>query len=1073
MSTPLELLFLDAGRSSDLDALVAELRRASFDPAWRVLPPGLESEALISALTDRERQPGIILAIGPAADTSAFGAALAVVARLALEIPMIVVSPPDEAATRTILSQGAADWVAADQIYRLGPAVAGALARCELRLVEKRYRTIFMNAADAILVADPDGWYLDANPAAEILLGYARDEILYRRMGDFAVGGRKWADERIVTIRRDGRSSAEHEIRRKDGSIVPVETHSTLIDRPDGPLYIGAWRDISSRRLAVAELARERELLQDLMDSLPDLIYFKDTRSRWTRINRAMAELIGVSDPADAVGLTDADFFPPSVVAASMANDREIMASGQPLINRLARIGDRGEHGRWVLTTKAPIRDERGHITGLVGNSRDVSDRVASTAALQDAEARYQALVEQLPAVTYVTAIRSNARTTYISPQITPLLGYTPEEWRERPLLWLELLHPDDRDRVVAANDHSNAVLGPFSVEYRLIARDGRIVWVRDEALVIFDGEGAPSHWQGVMLDITGQKTAEADLRRSQTLFQAFMDNSPAVAFMKDEAGRYVYLSGPMERLYDITLNGDGDQTDTDFFPPETAQQNRVNDARVLSSGEPIEFVETVATPDGVSREWLSLKFPITDPAGVRFVGGVAIDISERARLESELRRLAVTDPLTGLPNRALFVDRLDRALVRVQRRRDTVAVLFLDLDQFKHVNDSRGHAAGDRLLAEAASRLAARIRPEDTLARFGGDEFAILVDGDATPPNVLAVAAEIIAALREPFSMEGGEAFVGGSIGIAFATARHEDAGELLREADIALYHAKAEGRNRAVVFHPAMNERAVRRLEEESALRRAVERSELELRFQPVVDLVGGLPRGFEALVRWRHPERGVLAPADFLALAEETGLIVQVGEWVLGAACRALQTWPLNAAGEAPFVAVNVSARQVRDAGMGRSLMRILEDTCIPPERLTLEVTEHALIEDAAATRDFLASLHGLGVRLALDDFGTGYSSFGQLHTLRIDELKIDRSFITNLATDRHSVAIVRALAELARELDLVVTAEGIETTDQRDRALALGCHRGQGYLFGEPLPPADVIGFLTGGGMPDSD
>jgi len=1066
VSTLVDVLFLDAGRLTDLDPFVAELRRAGFDLDWRVLNAGPEPEPVMSALTDRERPPGVILAIGPAADMPAFRDALTMVASLAREIPMIVVSPPDEVAIRTILSQGAADWVAADRIYRLGPAVTGALARYELRRVEKRYRTIFANAADAILVADPDGRYLDANPAAEALLGYSRDEILARRMGDFAVGGREWVDERIAGIRHDGRYSAEHEIRRKDGSIVPVETHSTLIDLPEGQLYIGAWRDISARRKAVAELARERELLQNLMDSLPDLIYFKDTSSRWTRINRAMADLIGVSDPADAVGLTDADFFPPSVAGPSMTNDRDVMASGQPLINRLARIGDRGEHGRWVLTTKAPIRNEHGHITGLVGNSRDISDRVASTAELREAKALYQALVEQLPAVTYVTAIRSNARTTYISPQITSLVGYTPEEWGEQPRMWLDLLHPDDRDRVVAANEHSNTVLGPFSVEYRLIARDGRIVWVWDEALVIFDAEGAPSHWQGVMLDITAQKSAEADLQRSQTLFQAFMDNSPAVAFMKDESGRYVYLSGPMERMYEISLSANRDQTDADFFSPETARQNRINDARVLSSGESIEFVETVATPDGVTREWLSLKFPVTDPTGGRFVGGVAIDISERARLESELRRLAVTDPLTSLPNRSLFVERLERALVRVQRRRDTVAVLFLDLDQFKNVNDSLGHGAGDRLLADAGKRLAARIRPEDTLARFGGDEFAILVDGDATPPNVLAVAEEVIAALREPFVMEGGEAFVGGSIGIAFATARHVDAGELLREADIALYQAKAEGRNRAVVFHPAMNERAVRRLEEESALRRAVERSELELRFQPVVDLVSGLPRGFEALVRWRHPERGVLAPADFLALAEETGLIVPVGEWVLEAACRALHTWPVNAVGEAPFVAVNVSARQVRDAGVGRSLVRILEETCVPPARLTLEVTEHALIEDATATRDFLASLHGLGVRLALDDFGAGYSSFGQLHNLRIDELKIDRSFITNLTTDRHSVAIVRALAELARELDLVVTAEGIETTDQRDRALALGCHRGQGYLFGEPLPPEDVMAFLVG-------
>ena len=445
--------------------------------------------------------------------------------------------------------------------------------------------------------------------------------------------------------------------------------------------------------------------------------------------------------------------------------------------------------------------------------------------------------------------------------------------------------------------------------------------------------------------------------------------------------------------------------------------------------------------------------------------------MTERARLESELRRLAVTDPLTGLPNRALFVDRLDRALVRTRLEQEDIAVLFLDLDQFKHVNDSLGHAAGDRLLAQAAERLAGCLREQDTMARFGGDEFAFLIDGGAVPDYVMTVAGQIIGALRSPFVVDGGEAFVGGSIGIAYAAVGHATSGDLLREADTALYQAKAEGRNRAAVFHPTMNDRAVFRLEQESALRHAVERSELELRFQPVVDLSTGLPQGFEALVRWRHPERGLLAPAEFLALAEETGLIVPVGEWVLEAAFRAAREWPPDSSGAVPFVAVNVSARQVRDTGFGESLVRILRETGIPAERVTLEVTEHALIEDAAATREFLQTVDRLGVRLALDDFGTGYSSFGQLHSLRIDELKIDRSFITGLATDRHSVAIVRALAELAKELDLTVTAEGIETVDQRNRARQLGCGRGQGYLFGAPLPPEEVADYIAGAQVTD--
>ena len=949
MSRPLRLLLVTTADAPDAAPLLEELCQAGFDPEWHTLAWPTETCDLAAAISRFGGCLDLALLSGQTPIGPTVAGCVALLADHSPGLPLLVISPADEDDVRAALTSGAVDWVSADRLYRLGPAISSVLA---------------------------------------------------------------------------GRA---------------------------------------------ARAGEPGDLLQAVIDSVPDLIYVKDLDARWTRINRALADQLGLADPADAIGHSDPDYFPPAVVSASLADDLSVMATGVPVVDRVSRIGDMGEWGHWVRTTKAPLRDADGQIIGLVGHSRRIASDGADMAALLAAEERYRVLVEQLPAVTYVTAVDSDARTLYISPQVEPLLGFTPEEWLSRPGMWTELLHPADREYALEANRISNANLTPLSLEYRLLARDGRTVWVRDEAQVVFSGVGAPVRWQGVMFDITDRKTAEDELRQSQSLFRTFMDNSPTVAFMKDAEGRYVYVSAPMERLYGISLNGAGDQTDADIFPAEAAEQNRANDRRVLAAGQPIEFVETVASPDGITRQWLSLKFPVTDPDGRRFVGGVAIDMTERTRLESELRRLAVTDPLTGLPNRALFVDRLDRALVRTRLEWEDVAVLFLDLDQFKHVNDSLGHAAGDRLLAQAADRLAGCLREQDTLARFGGDEFAFLIDGGAGQDFVLAVADQIIGALRTPFVVDGGEAFVGGSIGIAYAAPGHATSGDLLREADIALYQAKAEGRNRAVVFHPVMNERAVFRLEQESALRHAVERSELELRFQPVVELSTGLPQGFEALVRWRHPERGLLAPAEFLALAEETGLIVPVGEWVLEAAFRAARDWPAapgDTSGAVPFVAVNVSARQVRDTGFGDSLVRILRETDFPAERVTLEVTEHALIEDAAATREFLQAVDRLGVRLVLDDFGTGYSSFGQLHSLRIDELKIDRSFITGLATDRHSVAIVRALAELAKELDLTVTAEGIETIDQRNRARQLGCGRGQGYLFGAPLPPEEVADYITG-------
>ena len=775
VSRPLRLLLITGANAPDAAPLLEELCWAGFDPEWRTLAWPVDACDFAAAIS-RFREPlDLVLLSGRTPIGPAVIGCVALLAEQSLGLPLLVISPADEDDVRVALNAGAVDWVAADRLYRIGPAI-----------------------------------------------------------------------------------------------------HSVL----------------SGRSTAAGEPA---DLLQAVIDSVPDQIFLKDRDARWIRINRAMADQLGLADPADALGQGDQGFFPPAVVAASLADDLSVMATGVPVVDRVSRIGESGNIGQWVRTTKNPLRDPDGRIVGLIGYSRKIASDGADMAALLAAEERYRVLVEQLPAVTYVTAVASNARTLYISPQIERMLGFTPDEWISRPDMWSDLLHPADREHALEANRISNENLSPLSLEYRLLARDGRTVWVRDEAQVVFSGVGAPVRWQGVMVDITDRKTAEDDLRQSQSLFRTFMDNSPTVAFMKDADGRYVYASAPMERMYGISLNGQANLTDDDLFPPETAAQNRANDRRVLAAGQPIEFVETVASPDGITRQWLSLKFPVTDPDGRTFVGGVAIDMTERARLESELRRLAVTDPLTGLPNRALFVDRLDRALVWTRLEQEDIAVLFLDLDQFKHVNDSLGHAAGDRLLAQAAERLAGCLREQDTMARFGGDEFAFLIDGGAVPDYVMTVAGQIIGALRSPFVVDGGEAFVGGSIGIAFAAVGHATSGDLLREADTALYQAKAEGRNRAAVFHPAMNDRAVFRLEQESALRHAVERSELELRFQPVVDLSSGLPQGFEALVRWRHPERGLLAPAEFLALAEETGLIVPVGEWVLEAAFRAAREWP----------------------------------------------------------------------------------------------------------------------------------------------------------------------------------
>ena len=452
--------------------------------------------------------------------------------------------------------------------------------------------------------------------------------------------------------------------------------------------------------------------------------------------------------------------------------------------------------------------------------------------------------------------------------------------------------------------------------------------------------------------------------------------------------------------------------------------------------------------------------------AGRRGALVVAEDISERLRFEEQLAHQALHDPLTGLPNRALFTDRLAHAVAATQRADTTIAVLFLDLDGFKVVNDSLGHGVGDQLLVTVGERLARAVRPEDTVARFGGDEFLILLQDAGTANDAADTAERLLAALTPGVQVAEREVFVTASIGIAMhtpATVRlHSE--DLVREADIAMYQAKAAGKARAVLFDAGMQPPAVERLELETDLRHAVERNEFVLHFQPEVHVQTGALVGMEALVRWQHPRRGLVPPDEFIPVAEETGLIIAIGEWVLRAACQQAQEWRrLYPSGPSLVMGVNLSARQLAQPTIVKDVAAILRETGLPAHCLRLEITESAAMQGPASTIAALHELRGLGAELAIDDFGTGYSSLSYLRSLPVNILKVDRSFLRAIAHDPSAVAIVRAIIAVAHTLSMEVTAEGIETGEQLREIAALQCDRGQGYYFARPLT-ADAAGRL---------
>jgi diguanylate cyclase (GGDEF)-like protein/PAS domain S-box-containing protein len=562
------------------------------------------------------------------------------------------------------------------------------------------------------------------------------------------------------------------------------------------------------------------------------------------------------------------------------------------------------------------------------------------------------------------------------------------------------------------------------------------------------------------------------DMEQTLALFRSLVESADDAIFGKTLDGIITYWNPAAERLYGYSREEAVGHSVSLIIPPDRSEELLDLLARVRR-GERVEHYETTRLrKDGTRLEVSVTISPILDRSG-RPVGASAItrDISGQKQTERDLRHVALHDALTDLPNRILFTERVSQALARQRREPDyRFAVLFLDFDDFKAVNDSLGHEAGDRLLREIATRLRGAGRPDDLVARLGGDEFTVLLEEVSGPEDVERAARRIQRALASPLPLQGRELHVTLSIGAALGeSGDYQRPEDLLRDADIAMYGAKAAGPSHYQLFDVPMRARAHARLEMLTDLRNALEREQFRLLYQPVVELKSGRLRAFEALLRWHHPSRGVIQPADFIPLAEETGLIVPIGAWVLAEACRQARRWHCSSPRASPVkISVNLSAGQLGHARVVEDVRRALEDPGSSRLALQLEITESMLVGDGNVATDLLAEFRRLGVELQVDDFGTGYSSLTYLQRFPLQAIKVDRSFVHRMGARRTDLEIVRSIVDLATTLDLRVIAEGVETPAQRERLIAFGCELGQGFLFAEPLEPAAAIGVLEAPG-----
>jgi diguanylate cyclase (GGDEF)-like protein/PAS domain S-box-containing protein len=855
----------------------------------------------------------------------------------------------------------------------------------------------------------------------------------------------------------------------------------------DGVLLVGLWRDwpinmllrvadvpnllvsalallavgVSGRVIGQYQrveqaLSVETAYLEELFESSPQATVLVDNDSRILRINHEFTNLFGYPKE-EAVGRDLDELVAPGEFLEEAHGLTKKVAAGERVALETVR---RRKDGTLVDVSilGAPVRFGGGQV-GVYGLYRDVTERKLAEQALRGSEEKFSKVFQLSPDILTLSSPESGI-VFDVNDTFVHTTGYAREEVIGRPVAELNLwTHPAERQEMVERL-RRDGVIRNFECTFRVKSGEVR-VGLLSAGLVMIGGRPC---MLTVSNDITEAKAAQQALEASEERYALAARGANDGLWDWDLRTDQVYFSPRWKAMLGYADGEVGSTPDEWLRRVHAADVDRVRatlTAHLEGRSDHFESEHRMLCREGTYRWVLSRGIAVRDGEGrAHRMAGSMTDVSLRKAAEEKLLHEAIHDVLTGLPNRALFMDLLARSVARAKRRKGYLfAVLFLDLDRFKVINDSLGHLVGDQLLVGIARRLEQCLRPEDTVARLGGDEFTVLLEDINDISDPTRVAERVHKELASPFHVAGHEVYTSASIGIALNSAGYDAPDQILRDADTAMYRAKALGRARHEVFDTGMHARAVALLRLETDLRRAIERREFQLHYQPIVKLVGARIVGFEALVRWLHPQRGLLPPSEFVTVAEETGLMLPIGQWVLEEACRAARDWSDRF--RQPFViAVNLSNRQFAQPDLPERVDAVLRNAGLEPGRLKLEITEGVIMEHGETVTRTLHRLRDLGVELYVDDFGTGYSSFSVLHRFPISALKIDRSFVHALGKDGDGSEIVKTIMTLALNLKLNVIAEGIETKVQLDRLKALKCPQGQGAWFAEPLPADQV-------------
>lgn len=1010
---------------------------------------------------------------------------LDVVHEVDIDMPCVIVSGRiGEEAAVSAMRAGAADFLSKDRLQFL-PAVverevrdarhrrARRQAERELDASQRQILHVFESISEGFLALRPDWRLTYINPRAEHLFGRDASSVRDRELWDAIPELPKDALRPVLeTTLRSGEAASTEVFIQETGVWLEVRSYPAS----DGAaLYV---LDVTDRKASddrqqelLGRLEYERSRLEAILNQLPSAVLAFDLPAGTLSLsNSRAAEIWGTDFPADA-SLEDVHEWlhgePKDPIERSACPLVRTAEDGEAIWDEEVRIVRRDGVDRYLSFNSAPVRSRSGELLAVVATATDVTEYREVIGALEEREELLRLVIETLPVGLWI--VDSDGRRVASNPVADEIFGL-PESI---PIDPTEHFDVRDVESGMPVNEWSfmtalrtgEARIGEF-LEIR--REDGERRSIISSTVPVRDGRGAVVAAIVVHNDVTELRQARMLYQRAEERYQQLVEHMPAITYIAEpwQPHNITYISPQIEQLTGFSPREVEERGGHWSLVPSPEERERLISERHGGRGSdhPPYLEYAMLTADGETVWVRDDATLLRDEHGIpMYWQGILLDITERRGLEEQLVHQAFHDPLTGLPNRALFGDRVEHALQRLTRTQSGLAILFLDLDNFKFVNDSLGHSAGDELVRLASQRIVGCLRSGDTAARMGGDEFTILAEDVDDVSGAVDLASRIMRAFRQPFIIDGRELFVSPSIGVRHTDHYVESGESLLRDADLAMYRAKQNGRARVEIFDRSMTHHTYERFEIEGDLHRAIRNREFQLDYQPIYSLTTGRAIASEALLRWNHPKRGRVSPGEFIGVAEESGLIVQIGELALEEACRQIADWSRSNGPEADVrIWVNTSGRQLMDPNFVAVVERLVEEFEIDPSRLGIEITESTMMERQEITLRTLRALREIGVALAIDDFGTGYSSLGALRELPVSTLKIDRAFVAGLTSKSEDHVIVAGILSLADALGLEVIAEGIEEAEQLERLRMLGCSLGQGFLLSRPMP-ADRLRF----------